>query len=197
MAMSRLFIFILTVAVALLAPALAEAHLYGAYGAGFDGGFIHPFSGIDHMLAMVAVGLWAAQRGGKALLVVPGAFIGVMVVGGIAGFLGLPLPFVETGIAASLMVLGLLVAFALPLPVAAMAVVVGLFAFFHGHAHGTELPEAASPLAYAAGFVLATATLHAFGVGIGLLLKRPAGQIVVRLSGATIALVGLAFFIGD
>jgi urease accessory protein len=194
--MYRLFIFVLAAAIALFQHAPAEAHLYGAYGAGFEGGFVHPFSGLDHMLAMVAVGLWAAQRGGKALWVVPGAFIGVMVLGGLAGFLGLPLPFVETGIAASLMVLGLLVAFALPLPVAAMAAVVGLFAFFHGHAHGTELPEAASPLAYAGGFVLATAILHAFGVGAGLLLKRPAeGRIAVRLSGAAIALVGLFFVV--
>lgn len=194
--MYRLFVFILVLAVSLLQHGAAEAHLYGAYGAGFEGGFVHPFSGLDHMLAMVAVGLWAAQRGGKALWVVPGAFIGIMVVGGLAGFLGLKLPFVETGIAASLMVLGLLIACALPLPVAAMAAVVGLFAFFHGHAHGTELPEAASPAAYAGGFVLATATLHAFGVGTGLLLKRPAGQIAVRLSGAAIALVGLFLVFG-
>ncbi len=191
--MYRFFFFILVLAVSLLQHDAAQAHLYGAYGAGFEGGFVHPFSGLDHMLAMVAVGLWAAQRGGKALWVVPGAFIGVMVVGGLAGYLGLKLPFVETGIAASLMVLGLMVAFALPLPVAAMAAVVGLFAFFHGHAHGTELPEAASPAAYAGGFVLATAALHAFGVGTGLMLKRPAGQIAVRLSGAAITLVGLFF----
>ena len=194
--MYRLFLFILVVAVSLFQHAPAEAHLYGAYGAGFEGGFVHPFSGLDHMLAMVAVGLWAAQRGGKALWVVPGAFIFVMVLGGLSGFLGLKLPFVETGIAASLMVLGLLIAFALPLHVAAMAAVVGLFAFFHGHAHGTELPEAASPLAYAGGFVLATASLHAFGVCTGMLLKRPAGQIAVRLSGAVIALVGLFFVLG-
>ncbi len=194
--MYRLFLFILVVAVSLLQHDAAQAHLYGATGAGFEGGFVHPFSGLDHMLAMVAVGLWAAQRGGPALWVVPGAFIGVMVLGGLAGFLGLNLPFVETGIATSLMVLGLLVAFALPLHVAAMAAVVGLFAFFHGHAHGTELPEAASPLAYAGGFVLATASLHAFGVGTGMLLKRPAGQVAVRLSGAAIALAGLFFVFG-
>jgi urease accessory protein len=123
---------------------------------------------------------------------VPLAFVAMMAVGGALGLAGAPLPLVETGIAGSLVVLGLLIALSLRLPVVAAMAIVGTFALFHGHAHGTELPEAAAPLAYAAGFVLATAALHGLGVAAGLALRRPAGRAVVRASGACVAFAGLA-----
>jgi urease accessory protein len=176
----------------LLAPAGAEAHLLGAHGAGLEQGLAHPFAGIDHLLAMVAVGLWAAQRGGRALWAVPLAFVAMMAAGGALGLAGATLPLVETGIAGSLVVLGLIVALSLRLPLATAMAVVGVFAVFHGHAHGTELPEAAAPLGYAAGFVLATAALHGLGIAAGLALRRPAGRALVRASGAGVALAGLA-----
>jgi urease accessory protein len=169
----------------------AAAHTFGAQGAGFAQGFLHPFGGIDHLLAMVAVGLWAAQRGGRALWAVPAAFLGMMIVGGIAGASGLTLPLVELGIAVSLIVLGVAVTLSIRLPVAAAASLVGLFALFHGHAHGTELPETASALAYGLGFVAATAALHGIGVATGVLLKRDAGKLLVRVGGAGIAATGL------
>jgi urease accessory protein len=169
----------------------AAAHTFGAQGAGFAQGFLHPFGGLDHLLAMVAVGLWAAQRGGRALWAVPAAFLGMMIVGGLAGASGVTLPLVELGIAVSLVVLGAAVAFSVRLPVAVAASLVGLFALFHGHAHGTELPETASALAYGLGFVVATASLHGLGVATGLLLKRDAGKLLVRIGGAGIAATGL------
>jgi urease accessory protein len=169
----------------------AAAHTFGAQGAGFAQGFLHPFGGIDHLLAMVAVGLWAAQRGGRALWAVPAAFVAMMAVGGVAGASGVTLPLVELGIAVSLVVLGAAVAFSIRLPIAAAAALVGLFALFHGHAHGAELPETASALAYGLGFVAATASLHGLGVAIGVLLKRDAGKLFVRVGGAGIAATGL------
>lgn len=169
----------------------AAAHTFGAEGAGFAQGLAHPFGGIDHLLAMVAVGLWAAQRGGRALWAVPAAFVAMMALGGIAGALGVTLPLVEFAIAVSLVVLGLAVTLSIRLPVAASALLVGLFALFHGHAHGSELPETASALTYGIGFVAATAALHAIGVAIGTLLKRDAGKLLVRLGGAGIAATGL------
>jgi urease accessory protein len=169
----------------------AAAHTLDAQGAGFAQGFAHPFGGIDHLLAMVAVGLWAAQRGGRALWAVPASFVGMMAMGGIAGAFGLTLPLVELAVALSLVALGLAVALSIRLPVALFALLVGLFALFHGHAHGSELPEAASALSYGLGFIAATAALHGIGVATGLLLKRDAGRVVVRLGGAGIAATGL------
>jgi urease accessory protein len=169
----------------------AAAHTFGAQGAGFAQGFAHPLSGIDHLLAMVAVGLWAAQLGGRALWAVPAAFVGMMALGGIAGAVGALLPMVELGIAGSLVVLGVLVALSSRLPVAVSAALVGLLALFHGHAHGTELPETASALAYGLGFIAATAALHGLGVAVGVTLRRDAARILVRLGGAGIAATGL------
>jgi urease accessory protein len=169
----------------------AAAHTFGAHGAGFAQGFAHPLSGIDHLLAMVAVGLWAAQLGGRALWAVPAAFVGMMAVGGILGAVGAPLPMVELGIAGSLVVLGVLVALSSRLPVAVSAALVGLLALFHGHAHGTELPETASALAYGLGFIAATAALHGIGIGIGVSLKRDAARILIRVGGTGIAATGL------
>jgi urease accessory protein len=174
-----------------LSAGAADAHIIDTHGAGLAQGFAHPFGGLDHLLAMVAVGLWAAQLGGRALWAVPAAFIAAMAAGGIAGALGAPLPHVELGIAGSLIVLGALVLTAARLPVALSAALVGLVALFHGHVHGAEMPEAASALAYGLGFVGATALLHAAGVGAGLLARSGAGAALVRLGGAGVAAAGL------
>ncbi len=167
--MTRLLLLALA---ALLAPQLAHAHV-GAGGAeGLLRGIAHPLGGIDHLLAMVAVGLWAAQRGGRALWLIPTSFVLVMAAGGIAGTLGAPLPFVEQGIVVSLLVLGGLIVAAARLPLPLSAALVGLFAVFHGHAHGAEMPADVSGLAYGAGFMLAAAFLHGVGIGAALLGRR-------------------------
>lgn len=174
----------------------AQAHTFGAHDAGLAHGFAHPFGGLDHLLAMVAVGLWAMQRGGRALWLMPATFVGAMALGGGLGLQGIGLPMVELGIAASLMALGVVVAFAFrPSPALGMAVV-GVFAVFHGHAHGAEVPAAASPLLYAAGFLAATALLHAAGIALaGMATARPLwaglGARAVRLAGAGVAATGL------
>lgn len=182
--------------VATAVPALA--HLNPAEHGSFLAGFTHPLTGTDHILAMVAVGLWAAllghAAGGRALWLVPAAFVATMAAGFAAAMLHLPLPFVEPVILASVVVIGLLATIALQVPVAAAMVMVGFFAFFHGHAHGSELGEAAAST-YAAGFVAATALLHAVGVAIGLLLARllggARGRLATRMAGAATALGGL------
>jgi urease accessory protein len=175
----------------------AFAHTFGAHGAGFTAGFLHPFNGLDHLLAMVAVGLWAAQLGGRALWAVPAAFVVAMAAGGVMGLEGVALPHVEMGIAASIVLLGLLVGTAWRMPVWAGMLLVALFAIFHGHAHGTELPEAASEIGYGSGFVLATATLHGLGIGLGMLARRLAAAPVLRAAGGAITLAGLAFALLD
>lgn len=177
------------------APMLAQAHPGHGATNSFASGFGHPLFGLDHVLAMVAVGLWAAQMGGRSLWAVPATFVGVMTVGGALGMAGLPLPMVETGILVSVLVLGLLIAAAARLPLAASMVVVGLFALFHGHAHGTEIPMAASGLTYAAGFVLATAGLHACGIGLGLLTQKRLSAPALRYAGAAIALAGVCLWV--
>ncbi|MEZ5543159.1 MAG: HupE/UreJ family protein [Pseudomonadota bacterium] len=176
----------------LLVPVLALAHTDGGAGAGggLRSGLLHPVSGIDHVVAMVAVGLWGAQLGLPSLWVLPVAFPLIMALGGAAGAAGLPLPAVETGIAASGLVLGLAVLFSIRVPLWLALLPVSVFAIYHGHAHGTEMPTYGSPLLYAVGFVLATGALHLCGIGIGLLWRWPAGQWVVRASGGLIAGVG-------
>lgn len=163
----------------------------------FAGGFAHPLHGPDHVLAMFAVGLWAAQIGGRALWAVPAAFVSLMVLGGALGIHGVPLPAVETGIALSVLLLGLLIAFAVRLPAWAGALLVGLFAVFHGHAHGTEMiatDALFSAVPYCAGFVLATVLLHVAGIGVGLGLRRAARShvqsLLVRGAGVVVALGG-------
>jgi len=168
----------------------AEAHLLNAGSAGAAQGFSHPFSGLDHILAMVAVGLWAAQIGRRALWVLPLVFPLAMAAGGLLGMGGVALPGIETGIGASVALLGLLIALAAKPPLPAAIGLVALFAIFHGHAHGTELPQAASPLLYGLGFVAATAVLHLTGLGIGQVLKLPHGRFAVRAGGAGIAAAG-------
>lgn len=163
---------------------------------GFLSGILHPLTGPDHLVAMVAVGLWGAFLGVPAIWVLPVVFPLVMAVGAILGVAEVAIPFVESGIAVSAIVLGLMVAFAAkpPLPVAAL--LVGIFAIFHGHAHGTELPASADALAYSLGFVLATGALHLAGVGLGFAVEKPAGRKFVRGCGGVIALVGLGYLTG-
>jgi urease accessory protein len=178
-----------------LAPAWAHSDATSLSG-GFAAGFWHPVQGWDHVVAMVAVGLWGAFLGRQAVWVLPVVFPLVMAFGGALGVAGVALPAVEVGIALSAIVLGGMVAGAVrpPLPIA--AAIVGAFAIFHGHAHGTELPEAASPLAYSLGFVIATGLLHLSGISLGLLVRWPAGRLLVRACGGLIALVGLGFLVG-
>ena len=177
-------------------PALAHTGDGAGVVGGFVSGFTHPIFGWDHVLAMVAVGLWGAFLGAPAIWILPIVFPMVMAFGGALGVLGVPLPAVETGIAASSIVLGLLIAFAVRSPLWIAAIVVGAFAIFHGHAHGAELPSAASPVVYSIGFVIATGLLHLLGIAFGLLIGRPAGALAVRTGGAAIAVAGLAFLLG-
>ena len=180
----------------MLLAAAAQAHTDAGHAGGFVSGFSHPILGWDHVVAMVAVGLWGAVLGKPAIWILPVVFPLVMAFGAALGILGVPLPAVETGIALSGVILGLAVALAVRAPLPIAAVVVGVFAIFHGHAHGTELPAAANPLAYGVGFVLGTGLLHMAGIALGLLTAKPAGRIVVRLAGGLIAVVGGAFLAG-
>lgn len=183
-------------AILLLAAAMpAYAHVGVGTTSSFAAGFAHPLSGLDHMAVMIAVGLWAAMKGGRAVWAWPLAFVGVMLVGAALGMLQVPVPFVEPGILASVVALGLLVALAVDLPVPAGVAIIGLFALFHGHAHGTEVPENAGGLEYMAGFAVATALLHVIGMaaalGLGLRFR-----VVARLAGAACAAVGVGLAFG-
>jgi urease accessory protein len=186
----------LLAAAAVLAPEAALAHTGEGVVGGFLSGFTHPIFGFDHVVAMVAVGLWGAFLGQPAIWLLPVVFPVVMAFGGLAGVLGVPIPGVEAGIALSALALGAMVALALRPPLWIAAILVGAFAIFHGHAHGTELPEAASPLAYGVGFVIATGLLHVSGIALGLLARWPAGLRAVRVGGGLIACVGLFFLVG-
>ena len=181
------------IAATVIWPALALAHVEAGRAEGFLAGLHHPISGLDHVLAMVAVGLWGAQLGASAIWILPVAFPVVMALGGMLGLLGVPLPGVEVGIAVSAIVLGVAVSAAWRPPLLAAAVVVGLFAVFHGHAHGTELPAGASGLTYSLGFVAATGLLHAVGIGIGTIARWPRGRLVLRAAGAAVAAAGMVF----
>jgi urease accessory protein len=174
----------------------ALAHSAEGVAGGFSSGFLHPVLGLDHLVAMVGVGLWGAFLGMPAIWLLPVIFPLVMALGGVLGIADVPLPHVETWIAASAVAIGLGVALALRPPLWLVAVIVGAFAIFHGHAHGTELPEAANPLSYALGFVIATGLLHLCGIGVGTLSKWPWGKSVVRGGGLAIAAVGFAFLAG-
>ena len=166
----------------------ASAHTFGASGAGFAAGFAHPYLGLDHLLAMVAVGFWAAQSGRPALWQLPPAFLTLMAGGAVWANLGLETARAETGIGLSVLALGLLIAGRVRLPSTWSTFAVAVFALFHGYAHGLEMPEAASPGTYAAGFVLATASLHLVGIGFGLFARRR--HALIRASGAAIAVAG-------
>ncbi|HEY8900985.1 MAG TPA: HupE/UreJ family protein [Chthoniobacterales bacterium] len=180
-----------TFAALLALPTVAHAHPGHGLAQGFAPGFSHPLIGLDHQLAMVAIGLWAAQAGGRAMWAVPATFVGVMALGGALGMMQVPVPFIEPGIAASVLILGLLIAFAVRMPLAAAVPLVGLFAIFHGHAHGAEMPENASGAAYAVGFMLATAALHGVGIGLGMAIQRFTAAPVIRFAGAAIAVAGV------
>ncbi|HVE16889.1 MAG TPA: HupE/UreJ family protein [Chthoniobacterales bacterium] len=184
----------LLLAALLLAPTLAHAHTGVGDTNGFAHGFGHPLFGLDHLLAMIAIGLWASQIGGRALWAVPATFVSVMAVGGVLGIAGVPVPFVEQGIATSVLLLGLLIAFSARLPLGFSVPLVALFAICHGHAHGAEMPVNASGFEYAIGFMLATAVLHGAGIGLGMLLQRNTPVPVLRVAGAAIAVVGVTFF---
>ncbi|MGD8913139.1 MAG: HupE/UreJ family protein [Candidatus Thiodiazotropha sp.] len=179
-----------------LCAGILNAHEGGGISGGFISGFAHPINGWDHVIAMVAVGLWGAFLGTPAIWLLPLVFPLVMAFGGALGVVGIPVPAVETGIAASAIVLGGVVAFALRPPIVITAVIVGAFAIFHGHAHGTELPNAADPLAYSVGFVVATGLLHLSGIAFGSAVRWPVGKIAVQMSGGAIALLGLGFLTG-
>jgi urease accessory protein len=179
---------VLTVAAA--SPALAHG---GGVAGGFAGGFAHPLFGPDHIVAMVAVGLWGAFLGAPAIFLLPIVFPLVMAAGGVLGILGIALPAVEVAIAISAIVLGLMVALAAKPPLWVAAVLVGVFAIFHGHAHGAELPPGADAVAFSLGFVIATGFLHLLGIAFGLLARWPAGRMAVRTAGGAVALAGIVF----
>jgi urease accessory protein len=189
-----------TIAVATVAlPTVAAAHPGHDGTPGFIHGFLHPLGGLDHIIAMVAVGLFAARLGGRALWLVPASFVVTMAAAGVAGMAGFALPYVEAGIALSILVLGAAIALETTMPVAAAMGLVALFAVFHGHAHGAEMPETMSGLAYGAGFVAATAALHALGIGFGLFIGRAGemfGRRVLQVGGTAAALAGAALLAG-
>ncbi|HXW29103.1 MAG TPA: HupE/UreJ family protein [Xanthobacteraceae bacterium] len=190
--MLRRFLFAL-LGLSVTSPALAHTGIGDT--SGFLHGFLHPVAGVDHVLPMVAVGLFAAMLGGRALLLVPFTFVAMMAVGGALGMAGLSLPWTELFISLSVVTLGAVVAFRLKLPVAVAAALVGFFAIFHGHAHGAEMPGDASGFAYGAGFMLATATLHACGIVtalmLGMLTERNS-RWITQLGGGAMALAGIA-----
>jgi urease accessory protein len=182
-----------------LLPTAAWAHTGHGATVGFVQGFVHPVSGLDHVLAMVAVGLFAANLGGRALWAVPLSFVSVMALGGALGAAGIAVPFVEAGVAISVIVLGLAVAVQWKWPVTAAMGLVGIFAIFHGHAHGAEMPVDASGLEYGLGFMLATAVLHGIGIGFGLGIARfgrAHSPRVTQFGGAVLAVAGLGILTG-
>ena len=158
---------------------------------GLGAGFLHPLGGLDHLLAMFAVGFWAAQLGGRAVGVIPGAFLVVMLAGFGLGMVGTPLPLVEQAILASVVIMGLLIAAAWKLPLVVSCLIVGLFAICHGHAHGTEMPLALNGWAYAGGFAASTLLLHVAGLGLGLVVRAVALEPVGRFAGAAMVLAGV------
>lgn len=185
----------LVLAALLLVSGPAAAHTEVGVPGGLLSGFLHPLTGLDHLVAMVAVGLWGAQLGKPGIWVLPICFPVVMALGGVLGIVGVPLPATELVVALSALVLGFAVALALRVPFWAAAVVVGVFAIFHGYAHGSEMPGASNALAYGVGFVVATGLLHALGVLTGALTRWPAGAQAVRALGAAIAGLGGVFLL--
>jgi urease accessory protein len=183
-------------AMLLLWPLAAWAHVATGEAGGFLSGLSHPVSGLDHVVAMIAVGLWGAQLGMPALWVLPVAFPMLMAVGGMLGLIGAPLPGVEIGIALSAVVLGALVLGRARLPLAAAVAVVAFFALFHGHAHGTELEAGQNAMLYSVGFVIATGLLHGVGIAIGLIQRWEIGRHALRGAGALVAAAGLYFLWG-
>ena len=174
----------------------AEAHILPGQATGFLSGVLHPISGLDHILAMVSVGLWGAELGAPAIWILPVTFPMMMAFGGLLGFLGVPLPGTEIGIALSMVVLGVAVAMAWRPPLPVVMAIVAVFAVFHGHAHGTELPGGESALLYSLGFVVATGFLHLVGIATGLIYRWGWGQSALRLAGSGVSLAGVLFLVG-
>jgi urease accessory protein len=171
----------------------AQAHDGTGLAGGFLAGATHPLSGLDHLLAMVSVGLWGAFLRRPLIYVLPMVFPGMMVVGGAAGMAGIGVPPIELGIALSVVTLGLMILFAVRAPTTVACSIVAIFALFHGYAHGAELPSAADPVGYTAGFVLCTGLLHLAGIALGMLRGTPTGTIALRAGGGAIALMGVWF----
>ncbi|MCA0998461.1 HupE/UreJ family protein [Alloyangia pacifica] len=182
--------------ITLISAAPALAHAGDVAAGGFITGFLHPIFGWDHVIAMVAVGLWGAFLGAPAIWLLPVTFPLVMAFGGMLGATGVPLPGIEIGIAASGVVIGLAVLFAARPPLTVAAIVVAVFAIFHGHAHGAEMPGAVHPLAYAGGFVIGTGLLHLAGIAFGMLTRTKLGTLAVRGAGGVIAAFGAVFLVG-
>jgi urease accessory protein len=189
----RLILICIALTGALVSPALAHTGVGQANS--FTSGIAHPLNGLDHILAMAAVGLWAVLAGGRALWVWPMAFVGMMLAGFAAATLGLQMPYVEPAIWSSIIILGLLVALAIKAPVWLGAAMTGLFAFFHGHVHGTEVVSG-SLIPYAAGFALATTGLLAAGICLGLFAERSIGKVALRVAGGLTVLSGIALIAG-
>ena len=187
---------VLLLAVATLSPGSALAHIVAGVPGGFISGFEHPLTGLDHFLAMFAVGLWGAQMGGSSIWKLPVAFPLIMTLGGVLGMAGVEIPYVETGIALSIVVLGGAIAFAWKPPQAVALLIVSVFAIFHGYAHGKELPDAADKAAYAVGFVIATGLIHVIGIGVGLVLHKPYQGRIAQALGVVIAAGGFYFLLG-
>lgn len=192
--MNRTALILGAAAALIAAPAFAHTGVGAVHG--MAAGFMHPFLGADHLLAMVGVGVWAAQINPRRCWLLPLAFVAVMIMGAVAGFAGVAVPQVELGILGSVLLLGVLIAAAPRLPAWLPVLLVAAFAFFHGHAHGTELPAEASSTSYALGLVAATALLHAAGIGLAFALRRGAGGLAIRLAGLVIALAGGALAAG-
>jgi urease accessory protein len=186
---ASLFVLVAPAVIGLNTAALAHV---GGHAGGFTNGLAHPFYGLDHVLAMVAVGLWASQLGRPAIWLLPLTFPVVMIAGALIGWSGVPLPGLETGIAATVIALGTVIVFALRPSVAVSAVLIGLFALLHGFEHGASVPAHGTPLTYGLGFVLATLVLHAAGIGLGLLVRHPAA---LRTAGGAIAAVGVLLLV--
>jgi urease accessory protein len=180
-------------------PTAAFAHPGHGPEIGLASGFMHPMGGLDHMLCMVAVGVFAFVLGGRALWLVPLSFVGMMAVGFLLGLEGVTVPFVEFGIGLSSVVIGAVAAYGRSMPVAAAMALVGLFAVFHGHAHGAEMPQDAGGLQFALGFMPATALLHVAGIAVALGASRIAGRFgrpLARIAGAAFALGGVGVLAG-
>ena len=189
----RLWVALCAILAATLHPSPALAHVERGQAVGFVTGLQHPSSGLDHVLAMIAVGIWGAQLGNPALWLLPVTFPMVMAMGAMLGLLGIPLPGIEIGIALSAVLLGMMVLGEVRPKMVFAAALVAFFAVFHGHAHGTELPVGQSGLLYSMGFVIATGILHGIGITMGLVHRWPLGRLALRVAGAGIAVMGVSF----
>lgn len=189
----RYLIGLIAIVAALFTGSVVEAHEGGTAADGLIAGLVHPLFGLDHLVAMVAVGLWGALLGVPALWLLPVIFPVIMAMAALTGMAGLFLPGENIGIALSILIIGAAIALAKRTPHWIAAIIVAIFAVIHGHAHGMELPDAANPFAFAAGFVLTTGLLHLCGMGLGLLLLAPNGLLAVRTIGGFIAAIGIYF----